>query len=116
TREYLMRHAAADVTEERYPARLRAGGTDLRLSYRFEPGHPLDGVTATVPLHLLNQLDSTPFEWLVPGMIREKVGALFRALPKAFRRHLVPPAEQVTGFLAELDRRKTIDDGGETGE
>ena len=101
TRDYLMRHAAADITEAQFPERTRTGGVDLKLSYRFEPGHALDGVTATVPLHLLNPLEAQQFEWLVPGLIREKVAALLKALPKQLRRHLVPPAEHVTAFLTE---------------
>ncbi|MBI3043536.1 MAG: ATP-dependent RNA helicase HrpA [Betaproteobacteria bacterium] len=112
TREYLMRHAAADITEAQFPERLRAAGVDLKLAYRFEPGHPMDGVTATVPLHLLNQLDPAPFEWLVPGLIREKVAELFKALPKAFRRHLVPPTQHVTAFLEQQDSGSRIEDRG----
>jgi hypothetical protein len=41
------------------------------LSYRFDPGHVLDGVTMTVPLHLLNQVDERRCEWLVPGCSRQ---------------------------------------------
>ena len=104
TRDYLMRHAAAEITEAQFPERLRAGDVELKLSYRFEPGHALDGVTATVPLHLLNQLDAQQFEWLVPGLIREKLAALFKALPKQLRRHLTPPAQHVTAFLTERER------------
>jgi ATP-dependent helicase HrpA len=101
TREYLMLHTAAGITDAQFPERMEIGGASLRLGYRFEPGHPLDGVTATVPLHLLNQLDPVQFEWLVPGMVREKVGALFKALPKNYRRHLVPPTQHVTAFLED---------------
>jgi ATP-dependent helicase HrpA len=104
TREYLMLHTAAGITEAQFPERMEVGSTSLRLGYRFEPGHPLDGVTATVPLHLLNQLDPVQFEWLVPGLVREKVAALFKAMPKAYRRHLVPPTQHVTSFLEERDR------------
>ena len=71
----------------------------LNLKYRFEPSHILDGVTATVPLALLNQLDHTPTEWLVPGMLREKLTYLIKALPKTFRRVCVPVPEFVTGVL-----------------
>jgi ATP-dependent helicase HrpA len=71
----------------------------ISLKYRFEPSHILDGVTATVPLALLNQLDPTPTEWLVPGMLREKLTYLIKALPKTFRRVCVPVPEFVTGFL-----------------
>jgi ATP-dependent helicase HrpA len=110
TREYLMRHAAAAVTEEQFPQTLDVGGAKLALSYRFDPGHPLDGVTATVPLALLNQLDEARFEWLVPGMLRDKVAWLIKALPKQVRRNLVPVPEQVTKFLEELDRGSRIAD------
>jgi len=99
TREYLMRHTAAGITEAQFPERVEASGAALKLAYRFEPGHPLDGVTVTVPLHLLNQLEAGPFEWLVPGLIREKIAQLFKALPKHLRRQVVPVAQHVTAFL-----------------
>jgi ATP-dependent helicase HrpA len=107
TREYLMRHAAAEITEAQFPERIQAAGADLKVIYRFEPGNPMDGVTATVPLHLLNQLDPAQFEWLVPGLIREKVGALFKAMPKTWRRHLVPPTQHVTAFLEEQEKQSS---------
>ena len=109
TRDYLMRHAAADITEAQFPERIRAAGVELKLSYRFEPGHMLDGVTATAPLHLLNQLEAQHFDWLVPGLIREKLAALFKALPKQLRRHVIPPAQHVTAFLDEADRETSND-------
>jgi ATP-dependent helicase HrpA len=74
-------------------------GARLPLKYRFAPGHPLDGLTLTVPLALLNQLDEARLAWLVPGMIREKVAWYFKALPKALRNRLVPVPERVTAFL-----------------
>ena len=103
TREYLMRQNAAGVTAEQFPEHLVVDGIQLKLRYRFEPAHPLDGVTVTVPLALLNQLDATHFEWLVPGLIREKVAAYFKALPKAIRKQLLPLQDQVTRFLEEQD-------------
>ena len=50
TRELLMRHAAAHVTEELFPESIPMAGATLPLRYRFAPGHPLDGLTLTVPL------------------------------------------------------------------
>jgi ATP-dependent RNA helicase HrpA len=114
TRDYLMRHAAADITEAQFPERIHAGGVELKLSYRFEPGHALDGVTATVPLHLLNPLDARQFDWLVPGLIREKTGQLIKALPKNLRRHLIPPAQHVTAFLTERERGEERGERGES--
>lgn len=100
-RENLMRHGAAGVTEAQFPETFDLDGVMLSLKYRFEPGHPLDGVTFTVPLALLNQLDPTKAEWLVPGMLREKITYLVKALPKAFRRVCVPVPDFVTAFLEQ---------------
>jgi ATP-dependent helicase HrpA len=99
TRDALMRHAAREVTEELFPEVLTMAGTDLPLKYRFAPGHPLDGLTVTVPLALLNQLDAARLTWLVPGMIREKVSWYLKALPKTLRNRLVPLPDAVTAFL-----------------
>ena len=106
TREYLMRHAAMEITEAQFPETLHAGDVSYKLRYRFEPGHPLDGVSLTVPLHLLNTLEETPFDWLVPGLIRDKAAAYLKALPKALRRNLFPLPEQVTAFLTGCDAHK----------
>jgi ATP-dependent helicase HrpA len=100
TRDYLMRHASAQIAEELFPDVLRVDSHDFRLRYRFDPGNALDGVTVTVPLHLLNTLGDTPFDWLVPGLLREKVTWAVRALPKAIRKQLFPLPEQVNAFLA----------------
>jgi ATP-dependent helicase HrpA len=102
TREALMRHAAAAITEEQFPESLPMAGAKLPLKYRFAPGHPLDGLTVTVPLALLNQLDEARLGWLVPGMIREKVTVLLRTLPKPVRNRLMPLPENVTAFLEDV--------------
>ena len=106
TREYLMRHEAADVTQVRFPDSMAMDGFRLPLAYRFEPGHLLDGVTVTVPLPLLNKLDAARFDWLVPGLIREKITWYLKALPKQVRRHVVPVPESVTQFLEGQEDRK----------
>ena len=99
TKDALMRHGAASVTEAQFPEILEIDGVTLNLKYRFEPSHPLDGVTATVPLALLNQLEATRTEWLVPGMLREKLTTLIKSLPKQMRNACVPVPDFVTGFL-----------------
>jgi ATP-dependent helicase HrpA len=106
TREYLMQHAASSITESLFPDTIHAAGADLALRYRFDPGHPADGVTVTVPLHLLNQLEDTPFDWLVPGLLREKVTWCIRALPKNVRRQLFPLPDQVNAFMDGVEERE----------
>ena len=98
TREYLMRHSAMDITEAQFPETLQIADVNYKLRYRFEPGHALDGVTITVPLHLLNTLEETPADWMVPGLIRDKVAAYLKALPKNLRRHLFPIPETGDGI------------------
>ena len=90
TQEDLLRTAVKGGIEEAYPTQLTIHGMTLPLSYRFEPGHESDGVTVTVPLMVLNQLDSRRFEWLVPGLLQEKIAVFIRTLPKTLRRHFVP--------------------------
>jgi len=101
-REDAMRHGAESVTEELFPRAISVGDAKLPLAYRFEPGHPLDGVTLTVPLALLNQVDEGAVDWLVPGMVREKVAWTMKALPKRIRTQLVPVPEHVTKLLEGL--------------
>jgi ATP-dependent helicase HrpA len=101
TRELLMRHAAESVTEEQFPEWLEMTGARLPLKYRFSPGHPLDGLTVTSPLALLNQIDEDRLSWLVPGMVREKVAWYLKALPKAWRNRVPPGQAFVTAFLSE---------------
>jgi ATP-dependent helicase HrpA len=103
TREHLMRHKAAEVTQERFPETLELNGVRYKLSYRFEPGHPLDGVTMTVPLHLLNQVDERRCEWLVLGLLREKATHLVRELPKNLRKHFVPVPQVITSAMEHLE-------------
>ncbi|QOJ19798.1 MAG: ATP-dependent RNA helicase HrpA [Gammaproteobacteria bacterium] len=99
-RELLMRHEAGHVTEVQFPEQMTLpDGSELALTYRFEPGHPLDGVTVAVPLPLLNRLEAKQLDYLVPGLIREKITWYLKALPKQIRRMLVPLPETVTEFL-----------------
>ncbi|MEW5972259.1 MAG: ATP-dependent RNA helicase HrpA [Pseudomonadota bacterium] len=100
TREALMRHEAEAVQGGRLPDRVRLGEIEVPLRYHFEPGAADDGVTAIVPLAELNRLDAQAAEWLVPGLLTEKIEALIRALPKHLRRQLVP-APDVARALVE---------------
>ena len=85
-----------------YPDTLSIDGVDHRLTYRFEPGTPLDGVTVHVPLTALNQIDDTTFDWLVPGYRDELVTFLIRSLPKEVRRDLIPMNETARAVADRL--------------
>ncbi len=101
SRDDLMQHAAAHITEEQFPKFWQTADGKFKLSYRFEPHHPLDGVTLTLPLTVLNRLHAPSLEWLVPGMLREKIQLLIKALPKQIRRICVPVPDFITQFLSQ---------------
>ena len=83
-----------------FPETMAIDGAACQLKYRFEPGHPLDGVTLRLPLYLLNRIEAAQIDWLVPGLIREKLTALLKFLSKDKRRPLIPLPDTVTAFLS----------------
>ncbi|MDO9163470.1 MAG: ATP-dependent RNA helicase HrpA [Methylococcaceae bacterium] len=105
SKEDLVREQKNVVNEWDYPDTFPSNrlGSNAKLSiplqYRFEPGHDEDGVTAIIPVHQLNQLTQTPFDWLVPGLLAEKCAALIKSLPKQLRKHFVPVPETVKQCL-----------------
>ncbi|RYE96380.1 MAG: DUF3418 domain-containing protein, partial [Oxalobacteraceae bacterium] len=98
-REELMRHEAAGVTTELFPKMMNVTGIEMALTYHFEPGSPRDGVTLSVPLFALNQIPRERTDWLVPGMLKEKVQLLLKSLPQKLRRHCVPLPDYAAGFF-----------------
>ena len=99
-REDLMRHEAAGITTENFPPRLQLGLNSFELEYSFEPGSPRDGVTLTVPVALLNQVPAARCEWLVPGLLKEKVRLLAKSLPQRLRHRLGPIEAFAGAFVA----------------
>ncbi|ART55010.1 ATP-dependent RNA helicase HrpA [Acidovorax carolinensis] len=101
TRDELMRHEAAGITTNAFPKTVRLGGVDCAASYLHEPGDPRDGITVTIPLFVLNQVSDERCEWLVPGMLKDKIQALLKSLPQRPRSRFVPLPDSATR-LAEL--------------
>ena len=99
TREELMRHEAAGITSAAFPKTLRLGGVDCSATYLHEPGDPKDGVTVTVPIFALNQINDERCEWLVPGMLKDKVLALVKSLHQRPRSRLVPLPNYADAFI-----------------
>jgi ATP-dependent helicase HrpA len=103
TREELMRHEAAGITTASFPKTIRLGGVDCAATYLHEPGDPRDGLTVTVPLFVLNQVNDERCEWLVPGMLKEKVQALLKTLHQRPRSRLVPLPDTASRFAEVLN-------------
>ena len=73
------------------------------------PGDAADGVTLHVPLAFVNAVPAARCEWLVPGLLPEKVAELIRGLPKSLRRNFVPAPDFARAFVeAETPRDEPL--------
>jgi len=102
SRQQLMQHQAEQVTADYYPDQMLVNRVPLKLEYHFEPGKQHDGITQTIPLSLLNQTSAERYEWLVPGLLRDKIIFLLKALPKSLRRHFIPVPKYADDCLKDL--------------
>ena len=100
--DILMQEHAGEAAAELYPDSIEVGVQRLPLSYQFRPGDTADGVTLTVPLERLNTLAEGQLQWLVPGLLRDKVIALIKNLPKPQRRSLTPVPRFADAALERL--------------
>lgn len=114
TREELMRHEAAGITTQAFPKTLRMGGVDCAVTYLHEPGDARDGVTVDVPLFALNQVNEERCEWLVPGMLKDKVQALIKTLHQRPRSRLVPLPETAARMTEHLVQPEVFGSGSLT--
>jgi ATP-dependent helicase HrpA len=99
SQDELMRHEAAGVTSEAFPKVIRLGGVDCAANYLHQPGDARDGLTVTVPIFALNQVSEERAEWLVPGMLAQKVTALLKSLHQKPRARLTPLPDFVAEFI-----------------
>ncbi len=102
TEEDLLLRAPDREALGRYPDRIDVDGRRLDVSYRFDPGTETDGVTIRIPASDASEVPVEPLDWKLPGLLREKISALIRGLPKTYRRHLVPVADIVEIVLKEM--------------
>lgn len=99
----VMQHAAAHASEAQFPDVLNIGELCLPLTYHFAPGEEDDGVTAHIPLAVLNRVQDVACSWLVPGLRKEKLVVMIKALPKTLRRHFIPAPDYADACLAAID-------------
>jgi ATP-dependent helicase HrpA len=111
TRDSLMRHEASGITHQAFPKVVRLGGVDCKASYLHEPGDAKDGLTVDVPLFALNQVDPNRVEWLVPGMLKDKLQALLKSLPQRPRSRLVPLPQTAQRMADDFSSPEAFGDG-----
>ncbi len=99
--DFIMTYPDEDELAQ-YPDQLAVGQAVLDCSYKFAPGKQDDGVTVNIPASLAPGLPSGPLEWGVPGLLREKVTALIKGLPKLYRKQLVPVPNTVDRIMEKM--------------
>jgi ATP-dependent helicase HrpA len=101
----IVQRDANEVTPDQYPDSLEVRGVQLPVQYRFSPGDSDDGLRVRVPLAALSQVSNPDFEWLVPGLLKEKCTLLIKSLPKPLRRHFVPAPDFAEACIQAMDER-----------
>ncbi|MDP2985848.1 DUF3418 domain-containing protein, partial [Hydrogenophaga sp.] len=96
------RHEAAGITTQAFPKTLRLGGVDCACEYLHVPGDPRDGLSVTLPIFALNQASDDRCDWLVPGMLKDKLLALLKTLHQRPRSRLVPLPATAERFAQAL--------------
>jgi ATP-dependent helicase HrpA len=91
-----------------FPEAVSTGGWRLDCVYRFDPGKPEDGVTLKIPVQAAHSIPAAALDWSVPGLLREKIAALLRGLPKEYRKKLMPLAGTCDTVLAQMPREGAL--------
>ncbi len=93
-----------DSLLELFPDRVRISGLDLSCSYRFAPGEPDDGVTLDMTVSQASMFLPESGDWIVPGLLEEKILALIKRLPKSVRKNFVPASRTAAVFLERISQ------------
>ena len=102
TKAFLLKESAVKLSANEYPETWQQGSLTLPLSYHFSPGDVDDGISVIIPVGILNQVENTGFDWLIPALRLELITALIRSLPKALRRNFVPAPNYAEACLAAI--------------
>jgi ATP-dependent helicase HrpA len=92
------------LDESDYPNQIQINSISLPLHYHFDPSHHADGISVEIPVAVLGGLSPDSFEWLVPSMLREKIVALIKNLPKALRKNFVPATNFADAVMARMSQ------------
>jgi ATP-dependent helicase HrpA len=108
-KDQLMRHEAAGITTDAFPPTFEFRDLKFKLAYKHDPGAADDGVSLSLPLTDLNRIPATQMEWLVPGLLKEKLVALLKTLPQKYRHRCQPLDGFADGFCdAEHDTAEPL--------
>ncbi|WP_237260785.1 ATP-dependent RNA helicase HrpA [Thiomicrorhabdus immobilis] len=112
TEQDLMKQSANSTLLQDYPDQVHLSNQmSLAVDYHFEPGKQKDGLIYHLPLANLNNVEAQDFEWLTPGLLKEKTAFYIKSLPKQLRKQFIPAPQYADLVLAEMNAEKTVSAG-----
>ncbi|XQW83509.1 ATP-dependent RNA helicase HrpA [Thalassotalea piscium] len=102
TKAFLLNENDEAISKDKFPDVWHQGSLSLPLTYHFSPGDIDDGISVSIPISLLNQIQNQGFDWLIPAMRYELITALIKGLPKGLRRNFVPAPNYAEACLAAI--------------
>ena len=110
SQDFLLKQSVDERLESDYPDQLQIKNQlNLQVDYQFEPGHIKDGMVVKLPLSALNLVQPADFEWLTPGLLKEKTIHMIKALPKNLRKQFIPAPQTAEAVLAQMSPTKRLD-------
>jgi len=103
TKQDLMADNATLVSDDLFPDFLEMNGSKFPLEYHFDPRNHCDGITLITPVAGIRIINPQRCEWLIPGLLHEKVVALIKSLPKQLRKNFVPAPDFATACVQALE-------------
>ncbi len=110
TRDFLLKQSVDAGLAVEYPDQVQIKNQlELDVDYHFEPGKQQDGLVVKVPLSALNLVQKSDFDWLTPGLLKEKTAFYIKALPKQLRKQFIPAPQTAEVVLQEMSPTKKLD-------
>lgn len=107
SKDFLLKQSIDSSLDVEFPDQISLQNRiQLNVDYRFEPGKQQDGMLVHIPLSNLNLVQAEDFEWLSPGLLKEKVACYIKALPKGLRKQFIPAPNYAELALQEMSPDK----------
>jgi len=103
TEAFLLNETSKALSAKDYPDVWKQRNLTLPLSYHFTPGDIDDGISLHIPVGILNQVENSDFDWLIPALRLELIIALIKGLPKSLRRNFVPAPNYAEACLSAIN-------------